>query len=136
MLCQVLSLFYTEKMESQDDSELRRILSHNIRSSRKALRFTQEQLAEYADISLSYLTDIERCKTWVSDRTLLHIAKALNKDVYQLFISPDVLISEGNRTSSVPIEFFVNLIAGQKTALSKHIESAMDELLAKITKNR
>jgi transcriptional regulator with XRE-family HTH domain len=54
-------------MESQDDGELQRILSHNIRSSQKALRFTQEQLAEYADISLSYLTDIERCKTWVSD---------------------------------------------------------------------
>jgi transcriptional regulator with XRE-family HTH domain len=65
---------------------LRLILSKNIRSAREALHITQAKLAEYADISLSYMTDIEQCKTWVSDKTLVNIAQALNMKAYELLI--------------------------------------------------
>jgi len=50
------------------------------------LHISQAKLAEYADISLSYLTDIERCRTWVSDKTLQNLAKALNREVWELFL--------------------------------------------------
>jgi transcriptional regulator with XRE-family HTH domain len=68
----------------QKSEDLRVILSTNIRAARKALHITQTQLSIYADISLSYMTDIERCKTWISDKTLIKIAKALNLSAYQL----------------------------------------------------
>jgi len=32
------------------------------------------------------MIEIEQCKTWVSDRTLANIAKALNMEVYELLI--------------------------------------------------
>ena len=63
---------------SNADLSLRKILSQNIRIFRKNLHLTQERLAENADISLPYLSDIEHCKTWVSDKKLLKISKALN----------------------------------------------------------
>ena len=48
---------------SNADLSLRKILSQNIRIFRKNLHLTQERLAENADISLPYLSDIEHCKT-------------------------------------------------------------------------
>ena len=45
--------------EYEANSELRAILSKNIRAARKNLHLTQERLAENADISLPYLADIE-----------------------------------------------------------------------------
>jgi transcriptional regulator with XRE-family HTH domain len=66
------------------EDNLRRTLSENIRAARKNRHLTQTQLAIYADLSLSYMTDIERCKTWVSDKTLLRIAKALKTSPWLL----------------------------------------------------
>jgi transcriptional regulator with XRE-family HTH domain len=66
------------------ENGLRQILSANIRAARKSRRLTQTQLALYADLSLSYMTDIERCKTWVSDKTLEKIARALDMSPWEL----------------------------------------------------
>lgn len=72
-----------------NSNNLRKILSQNIKKNRGILHISQAKLAEYADISLSYLTDIECCKTWVSDKTLQNLAKALNMQVWELFITSD-----------------------------------------------
>jgi transcriptional regulator with XRE-family HTH domain len=66
------------------ENGLRQILSANIRAARKRRHLTQTQLALYADLSLSYMTDIERCKTWVSDKTLEKIARALDTSPWEL----------------------------------------------------
>ena len=67
-------------------SDLRKILSQNIRDNRGALHISQAKLAESADISVSHVVDIEYCKTWVSDKTLNSIAKALNLEAYELLM--------------------------------------------------
>jgi transcriptional regulator with XRE-family HTH domain len=66
------------------ENGLRQILSTNIRAARKSRHLTQTQLALYADLSLSYMTDIERCKTWASDKTLAKIAGALDMSPWEL----------------------------------------------------
>jgi transcriptional regulator with XRE-family HTH domain len=71
------------------DDDLRQTLSANIRAARKSRHLTQIQLAIYADVSLSYMTDIERRKTWVSDKTLLRIAKALDTSPWLLLRPPE-----------------------------------------------
>jgi transcriptional regulator with XRE-family HTH domain len=81
-------LFYALTVEDFEDA-LRRTLSKNIRAARKTRHLTQTQLAIYADISLSYMTDIERCKTWVSDKTLLRIAQALDTSPWLLLRPAD-----------------------------------------------
>ncbi|MDR1308163.1 MAG: helix-turn-helix domain-containing protein [Treponema sp.] len=69
-----------------DIRQLREILAGNIKKQRKHLGLTQEKLAEIADLSSNMVNDIEGCRTWVSDKTILKLAKALKLDVYQLLL--------------------------------------------------
>jgi transcriptional regulator with XRE-family HTH domain len=69
-----------------DTQELRETLAKNIKKQRKFLGLTQEKLAETADISSNMINDIEGCRTWVSDKTILKLARALHIEAYQLLI--------------------------------------------------
>jgi len=78
---------------------LRKVLSQNIKNHRELLCFTQEKLAEKAQISSNMLRDIEGCRTWVSDTTLINIAAALKTDIYRLFMPYPVADDEHYRTA-------------------------------------
>lgn len=56
-------------------------LGREIRRHRKVLRLTQEQLAERAGVSTSFLGHIERGSRKTSIETLVSIARALNINV-------------------------------------------------------
>ena len=60
-------------------------LGQRIRDRRKALSFTQEQLAEKAGIGLSYLSLIERGQRTPHLETLVQITAALDITLSQLF---------------------------------------------------
>jgi len=77
---------------------LRKILSLNIKNQRELLGLTQENLAEKAGISSNMLRDIEGCRTWVSDTTLMNIASALKTDIYRLFMPNTVGEDENYKT--------------------------------------
>jgi transcriptional regulator with XRE-family HTH domain len=113
-------------------ANLREILSKNIRNMRKTLGLTQSQLAIDADISLSYLTDIERCKTWVSDKTLQSLSKALHTDVFHLFNPHEITARDGSSKSNITIDYIEKLINRQKAQLSQTITTSMDELFKQI----
>ena len=42
--------------------------------------------------------DIEGCRTWVSDKTLINIAEALKTDAYRLLVPENVQEDENYRT--------------------------------------
>ncbi|MCL2381937.1 MAG: helix-turn-helix domain-containing protein [Treponema sp.] len=69
-------------------TQARELLALNIKLLRKRGRFSQEKLAEAANLSTQSISDIEGCRTWVSDKTLENLAKALTVDVFQLFMPP------------------------------------------------
>ncbi|MCL2186610.1 MAG: helix-turn-helix domain-containing protein [Treponema sp.] len=73
--------------------DLRKILSINIKKHREKLGLSQEKLAENAEISTMMVKDIEGCRTWVSDKTLISLALALKTDTYRLLM-PDTLPEE------------------------------------------
>jgi transcriptional regulator with XRE-family HTH domain len=73
---------------SMNIEKLRASLSANIKKRRKILGLSQEKLAETAGISSNMMNDIEGCRTWVSDKTMVKLAKALKVEVYQLFVPP------------------------------------------------
>ena len=54
-----------------NQTELRENLSFNIKQRRKLCGFTQEKLAEETELSAQTINDIEGCRTWVSDKTLV-----------------------------------------------------------------
>jgi transcriptional regulator with XRE-family HTH domain len=78
------------------EDELRGILSSNIKRCRARDNLSQMALAEKLDISTNFLSDIERCKAWVSPLTLVKLAAALNIEPYELFRA-DSFFSSGER---------------------------------------
>jgi transcriptional regulator with XRE-family HTH domain len=71
-----------------DDSigKTKKLLASNIKYLRKKRGFSQESLAEVAYLSAQTISDIEGYRTWVSDKTLENLARALNVSVSQLFM--------------------------------------------------
>jgi transcriptional regulator with XRE-family HTH domain len=65
---------------------LRKTLSSNIKRQREIHGFTQEKLAEKAGISANMINDIEGCRTWISDKTLVKLAAALKIETYRLLL--------------------------------------------------
>jgi transcriptional regulator with XRE-family HTH domain len=62
----------------------RRILGDKIRSYRKQSGFTQEQLAEKADLHHNFIGEVERGNMEISLTSMLKIAKALKVKVRDL----------------------------------------------------
>jgi len=68
--------------------EVRKRLSANIKKGRERFGYTQEKFAEITDLSTQTISDIEGCRTWVSDKTLLKLAEVLRVDISQLLAPP------------------------------------------------
>jgi transcriptional regulator with XRE-family HTH domain len=68
-----------------EEQELRGILSSNIKRCRLRDNLSQTALAEKLGISTNFLSDIERCKAWVSPLTLVRLAAALKIEPHELF---------------------------------------------------
>lgn len=69
-------------------SDTLEFLKRNVKDYRGKLELSQEQLAEKASISTSYITDIELGRRHPSLKTLIKLAEALNVETYQLLINP------------------------------------------------
>ena len=126
----LLSYYFFVK-HSQD---LRKILSNNIRNARASMSISQAKLAEYAEISVPHMISIEYCKTWVSDKTLDKIARALNMEVFEL-LTPDRIESKKESKEETPsLMKTVGLINTKKTQLRKKVGDIMDDLVKDIVK--
>ena len=77
---------------------LRKTLSANIKRYREHLGLTQEKLAETAGISANMVNDIEGCRTWISDKTLISLAEALKIETFRLFIPLSLTDNEVTQT--------------------------------------
>jgi len=64
--------------------QYRRIIGETIRTYRKRARFTQEKLAEKADLHHNFVGQVERGNMEISLGSMLKIAKALNIRVSDL----------------------------------------------------
>jgi len=69
--------------------DVRSLLAANIKAGRVNLGLSQEKLAELAELSTQTISDIEGCRTWVSDKTLLKLSEVFNVEVFQLLAPTD-----------------------------------------------
>jgi transcriptional regulator with XRE-family HTH domain len=67
-------------------ADLRQVLSKNIKLLRNQRSLSQIELAEKADISIPFLSNIERGNKWPYPDTLIKLAEALGVEVHSLFI--------------------------------------------------
>ncbi|GBR76799.1 transcriptional regulator XRE family [Candidatus Termititenax persephonae] len=69
-------------MKKQD---LLKVLGTNIKKHRVRLNWSQAVLAEKIDISITFLSSIERGAKWLSPVTVIKLAEAFHIDSYELF---------------------------------------------------
>lgn len=105
----------TEKM-----LQTKELLSLNIKILRKKWGFSQEKLAEYTSLSSQTISDIEGCRTWVSDKTLERLANVLNVDVFQLFLPQ-------NEENDNPEANLYNRITKLKNSIKEDIDKRLDQ---------
>jgi transcriptional regulator with XRE-family HTH domain len=74
--------------------KIRQILAQNIKKRRESLNMTQENLAENANLSVQTINTIESSRMWISDKSITRLAKALNIEVFQLFMPHSISIDE------------------------------------------
>jgi transcriptional regulator with XRE-family HTH domain len=74
-------------MYFQNDTDLYRVISTNIKHCREEAKLTQIQLAEQAKISISYLSKIEAagCDKSLSISVLNQIANVLDVEITEFF---------------------------------------------------
>jgi len=115
-----------------ESDDLRKILSQNIKKARKTLHITQTKLAEHSGLSVFHIIEIEQCKTWVSDKSLTSIARALNMEAYELLL-PEPGQSKGSREQSRTILHKIAQLVNSKNALlKKNTAEAMEDLTLEI----
>lgn len=67
-----------------------KLLGKRIQTARKTAKKTQEQSAEYLDVSISYISQIERGVTKISLDTLSQLAMFLDADIATLITGASV----------------------------------------------
>ena len=74
-------------MHFKNDTDLYRTISNNIKYYREQAKLTQVQLAEQAQISISYLSKIEasKCEKSLSISVLNQIANVLGVEITKFF---------------------------------------------------
>ena len=72
-----------------EENKLKGILGKKIKFFRLRRQFSQADLAEKADISITFLSNIERGNNFPQARTLCNIANSLGIDVWELFKEGD-----------------------------------------------
>jgi transcriptional regulator with XRE-family HTH domain len=65
-------------------AKLQRQIGQVVRIERQARKLTQQELAFEAELSLTYIGEIERGQRMISVDTLLRVARALNLTAAQL----------------------------------------------------
>lgn len=108
-----------------EKSYIRGIIAQNVKKYRKLNNLTQEALAEAAEVSNTYIANIECGQTWVSDKTLEKIASALHIEIYLLFISADAKGIDAD--SSQKQQKMISYLSRQQNEIGKYVKDFFSE---------
>jgi transcriptional regulator with XRE-family HTH domain len=88
---------------------IRAVLSGNLKKLRNRREWSQTELAQRANISMNFLSEIERCRKWPYPETLQNLAEALGVEVFEFFRPRD------NETAA-GIETYINRLSNDMAA--------------------
>ena len=91
----------------------------NIRALRKKAGLSQEKLADKADISRQMMNDIEGRRRWLTKKTLVKLANALEVDVHELFIPS---AQENEKTKGIYDTITQEVVSQVKEAVDKALK--------------
>jgi transcriptional regulator with XRE-family HTH domain len=108
--------------------ELRAILGKNLKQYRSHRNWSQADLAEQADISVTFLCEIERGKKWPYPDTLSNLAKALDIEVHELFLDDE-------KTAAADIkELMGRFVKDASLTLNKSVSLSLNQSLEHLRK--
>jgi len=100
--------------------DIRQILSKNLKALRNQRSLSQIELAEKANISIPFLSNIERSNKWPYPDTLVKLAEALDVEVYMLFLENAPQIPDNTQVTLAKFKKDITI------SLHKTISSAID----------
>jgi transcriptional regulator with XRE-family HTH domain len=109
-------------------TDIRRLLSRNIKRLRSLQNISQMALADQADLTHNFINDIEKGKKWVSAETIAKIATALRIEPYQLFLPHSGSSGDGvNPFFSIYLDDFSDSLQKMVGELKNRYIQDMDE---------
>jgi len=112
---------------TDDEEKLRKVLSANIKRYRTKLGFSQEKLAETIGLSTQTINDIEGYRTWVSDKTIVKIARAFNIEAYQL------LFPQTGAEQLFPVKVPSDILQNLKEIIKEDLDRRFNEVVTENT---
>ena len=106
--------------------ELKAVLGQNIKNIRSHRQYSQAELAEKADISIIYLSNIERGKKYPKPAILTQIADSLEVEIYEFFKSnhkPGVVKNDHKKyITHISKDITQKVIQAMETGFRKYIK--------------
>jgi len=106
--------------------EIKLILGTNIKNLRAHRSHSQADLAERADISITFLSNIERGLKFPKPAVLSQIADALEVEVYELFKTNNTPKTTANNSRKI-----ISLLSKK---MNKKVNQAMDDVFKQYLK--
>lgn len=106
--------------------ELRLILANNIKLFRGRRNWSQATLAEKTDLSIVYLSDIERGNKWPYLDTLVKLADAFEIDAYELLKPKEALSAD---MTAILVKYTEESVMILDTSLEFMKKSAIQSLI-------
>jgi transcriptional regulator with XRE-family HTH domain len=103
---------------------IRGVLSDNLKKLRKYREWSQTDLAEKANISMNFLSEIERGRKWPHPETLQNLAEALGVEVFEFFRPKENETTPG-------IEEYLNRLS---TDIAVAVEKSVKDTVFNITR--
>lgn len=114
-----------------EKTQIRSVIAQNVKKYRKLNNLTQETLAELADVSNTYIANIECGQTWLSDKTLEKIAQALNIEIYLLFIPENNTDADSNHV--LKQQELIAYLGNRQKELNSYVKNFFSETFSHIT---
>ena len=106
------------------EQQIRSILSENLRKYRNRRNWSQMELSEKVNISMNYLSEIERGLKWPHPDILQNLASALDIEVFELFKSENNL---KNGDSKYMKRFSNDIALAVEQAVKKAVSSVQKQ---------
>ena len=91
-------------------ANIRTILANNIKECRRKCGFSQDRLAEIAEVSSQYLATVETCRKFPTPEVLERLAYALGVEAHELFTVAPTPQSELQQLRNDIIKEVVNAV--------------------------
>ena len=117
--------FYLQNVSMESGEEILETLSTNIKIFRKDKGWTQEKLAEEAEMSVQAINFFEGKRRWPGEDSLSKIASALNIEVYQLFMPQNkkpIIIEETPENERIRTQLTDEIVEQIRLSVNKSLD--------------